>query len=885
MFHGEEDKMRVAKRISFIMFMILFLFAAVSVSGQDEKKKIITVTPGKQYKAGAIFKVFFGSHWRHLWTTPVQVEVLDLRTFAGGLTPQKRGGGMQTKSLRFKGADGHVWKFRSMDKDPQSVLPKALRDTLAKSVVQDQISSANPMAALVLAPILNAVGILQAEPFLVWMPDDEGLGKFRKEFGGVLGTIEIHPKGKDKDPDGFAGAKKIINTFDLYKRLENNRDERVDSADFLKARLVDVFVGDWDRHSDQWLWAYYKENKKKMWNPIPRDRDQAFAKLNGILPWFTRYLIIHLCHFDTHYPPVKKMTWSGRFVDRRLLSTLDRATWESVTQMVQSKLTDQVIEEAVKRLPPEHYKKAGKEMIAKLRSRRDTLTQFSMKYFKEINKVIDIFTSDKDDFVEVNRIDNKRTEIKVYKYGKKKKDLKKGKPYIYKMVDNNLTYEIRIYLEGGDDRVEVKGVVNSSPLVRVVGGAGKDLMIDKSHVKGYFMHIIPIPKAETKTIFYDSGKKSIFKRSAGTKVVRHKEPKPANNFQKYESRQRNRGSDWYGMPLLSYNTEDGMIVGAMAMVNKFNFRVKPYDYSLSMSASYASGTRSHKIAVKGIFNSIIRGSSVHMQVLKTQLLFNDYYGFGNDTGFDDLLEEEDYYETEEEFYIFRTSVHFGLFKNSKASVGISFTNSDTELNQILLLRDNHHYRYGLGKFNSFDISASMVYDSRDNAANAHKGIFLKLDASYTPKLFDNRYSYFKAGFDVRTYLTFKLFTPMTLALRLGGAKNFGDYPFFSAVFLGGVGDLRGYNKKRFAGDAAAFGQVELRAYLGKIKLILPGEIGFHLFNDTGRVFTDGITSDTLHNSYGGGIWIAFANRMVSTSFTYAKSEERALFYIALKLMY
>ena len=195
-------------------------------------------------------------HWRDLWTTPVKVEILDLDTFGGGLTPHKKGGGQQTKSLRLKGKDGNVWKFRSVDKDPTLALPPDLRVAIARTVLQDQISSANPMAALVLAPILNAVGILQAEPYLVWMPDDPKLGQFRKEFGNVLGMIEIHPKGQDEDSEGFEGAKKVMGSFDLIKRLEKNRDEHVDSVEYLKARLVDVFVGDWDRHSDQWRWGH-----------------------------------------------------------------------------------------------------------------------------------------------------------------------------------------------------------------------------------------------------------------------------------------------------------------------------------------------------------------------------------------------------------------------------------------------------------------------------------------------------------------------------------------------------------------------------------------------------------------------------------------------------
>ena len=50
---------------------------------------------------------------------------------AGGLTATQRGGGEQTKSLRFKGADGREYQFRSLDKDPVAALPPELRTTAA----------------------------------------------------------------------------------------------------------------------------------------------------------------------------------------------------------------------------------------------------------------------------------------------------------------------------------------------------------------------------------------------------------------------------------------------------------------------------------------------------------------------------------------------------------------------------------------------------------------------------------------------------------------------------------------------------------------------------------------------------------------------------------
>ncbi|PYO60481.1 MAG: hypothetical protein DMD70_08495, partial [Gemmatimonadetes bacterium] len=134
-----------------------------------------TVVAGAHYRAGWLHRLFLGAHYRELWATPLEVEVLDLSRFAGGLTPTGCGGRRQTKVLRLLGKDGRQYVFRSVDKDPTLALPPELRATFARDVVQDQISSAHPGAPLVVAPLLDAAGVLHAEPRIALLPDDPRL--------------------------------------------------------------------------------------------------------------------------------------------------------------------------------------------------------------------------------------------------------------------------------------------------------------------------------------------------------------------------------------------------------------------------------------------------------------------------------------------------------------------------------------------------------------------------------------------------------------------------------------------------------------------------------------------------------------------------------------
>jgi hypothetical protein len=207
----------------------------------------------------------------------VQVPLLDLASYAGGLTPEELGGGLQTRSLKLKSADGHEFAFRPVDKDPSEALAPAYRGTVVDRLVQDATSAANPAAPMIAAALLDAVGVLNAKPQLFVMADQDGLGEFRDAFNGTLGYLEERPE------KGFAGSSDVVEWDELLEHLAKDPSHRVDAEEFLRARLVDHLLGDWDRHRDQWRWAGFKGGRGTLWRPIPRDRDQALVRYDGAL--------------------------------------------------------------------------------------------------------------------------------------------------------------------------------------------------------------------------------------------------------------------------------------------------------------------------------------------------------------------------------------------------------------------------------------------------------------------------------------------------------------------------------------------------------------------------------------------------------------------------
>lgn len=871
----------MSKKIFFITFLV---FAALCYGQNDYEKEYVEMAPGAQFEASGFHKLIFGEHWREIWTIPIKVEVLDLEQFAGGLTPIKRGGGMQTKSLRLKGGDGNIWKFRSMDKDPSKILPEPLRESIFADVVRDQISSANPMAPLVVAPILDAVGILQAKPYLVYMPDSPKLAEFREEFGSLLGMMEIHPTVDEDEGIEFEGAEKVTGTFKLFNRLAEKRDEKIDSREFLKARLVDIFLGDWDRHTDQWKWAKYTVGKEELWRPIPRDRDQAFAKFDGWIVRVAEYLIPQFNHFDDDYPQAEDISWSGRFVDRRILPVLTREEWDSVTTYVYDRLTDSVIVNAVKELPEKHYELIANELVNNLIQRRDKLYEISNDYYVLINDVIDVYCSDKRDFVEINRLGDTQTEILVCRRDKDSGG-KKGETYFYKLADNSITEEIRIYLMDNDDRFIIRGEVDSGPLVRVIGGGGRDEYEDSSKVNGYWLGIIPIPDAENKTRIYDSGKKIVVTYGPGTVVDDYKIPKPETDEEKYENLQRNRSHDWMINPKITLDTDNGLIIGGGPQRFNYNFRVEPYESWWTFTVEYATKPNNGRIIFEGIFNSLFKRSSLHVNFLWSGLTFIKYFGYGNETPYDSELEDNDFYKLEQRILTFNPELAFSLGKPSKLLLGLSYVSSNVfEINE-LLLQSFPYPDYGLDRFDALGFNLSYELDSRDIQANPRSGYYLKIRTGLFPELFDVNETFTRAWFDARGYWTADSFTEITLALRAGGGKTWGKYPYYAAHFIGGAANLRGYSRERFSGDAALFGQAEVRMLLGKLQFIIPGRIGINFFGETGRVYAQNEDSDKWHPSFGGGIYMSYLGRLLNVALNVATSSEKLGVFITTAMMF
>jgi hypothetical protein len=806
--------------------------------------RTLQVIAGPEYQAGGFHRFIFGSGYRTLWTTPIEVEVLDLESFSGGLTAEKKGGGRQTQSLTFEGADGREWKFRSIDKDPTAVLPKALQNSFVDQIAQDQISASLPANATVVDALTDALGILHVNRRLFVLPDSPRLGEFREEFAGMLGTLEEKPSVEPPVTPGFAGYRGLVDMEELEKQLDAGARERVDSRAFLKARLFDMLIGDYDRHKDQWDWA--REEDSGRWIPVPKDRDLAFVKFDGLLLDLIRPSQPRLVDFEDSYPSILGLTWQARFLDRRHLADLDWPAWAAVAEEMWAQLTDPVIDAAAARLLPPYYRLHGPTLAAQLKARRQGLPVAARRFYTLLAREAEVHGTDEADSLQILRQRDGAVEVVV---------AGSSGVYFRRRFDPLETDEVRVFLKGGDDRGISEGQGSPGVKVRLVGGEGNDLLDDSAG--GY-------------TRFYDSRGQNRVVKGRGTKEDSRPHMTPLDAAG-------NPVRDWGGAtgmrPWIRAGGEYGLILGAVLERTGYGFRKHPYAHRHTLHLGYSTGLETG--GARYNYESLRTDNRARVQVeAKVSALdVIHYYGFGNETG---DPQPDDFYDVRQTQFAFAPSYRLDL-ASIDVSIGPVLKYANTGQSSATLL--GQEQPYGADRFGQAGAWARLVLDRRDRESAPSRGAFFCAEGSFYPKLWSVSDAFGEVHGHVTTYATAPLPLEPSLALRAGGHKVWGRYPFQEAATIGGGETVRGLRRQRYAGDASVYGNAELRLLLARREGAGAGRFGIFGLADAGRVFLRGESSDRWHTAVGGGLWLSVAKAENVVSLAVARSEGRVQVYL------
>lgn len=837
-----------------ILFFLCYFIALSEGNAQTDSM----AAPGSKFNATRSRMVWMGSNYRQEWNTPVKVPVINLATEKGGLTPVKLGGGKQTKSLRLVDASGREYTLRSIQKFITSkTLPGDLQSEAAADLVSDGVSASYPYASLSMQPLADAAGVPYGKVRLVYIGDDPKLGEFRADFANTLVTIE------ERIP---ASVEKAYDTDDVAEKLEKDNDNKVDQHALLRARILDMFVMDLDRHEDQWNWGAVDNanGKGKTYFPIPKDRDQAFYINDGILPGFVkgRSLVPQLEGFKPAARSISRFNFAARNFDRFFLTSLTEEDWKAAAEKFASQMTDEVIDRAIAMQPREIRDISGPTIAKTLKERRGNIVAEVMEYYRFISEVVSVTGSDKKELYTITRNDDHFVTVTIHKLDKDgNQDIKMYE----RKFDPMVTKEIRVYGMDGQDKFVVNGR-DDRIKVRVIGGGGEDVFENTSN----------------------NGAVKIYDRTDGSNKVTGRFVSKFSNDSAVNSFER----IYFKYPYQSffatigYNPDDGIFLGPTFKYVRHGFRRTPHKSLHQFKALFAFSTKALNIVYHNEFISAL-GDRTDITTdidYKGPNATSNFFGYGMNSIYNKNQPGSfRFYRIRHDLGDVTLQLRQRFSEKFTISFGPTFQfysmDSTDKFNKARNVTLNT-VASGLNPATVFDKQSyigaklTVMVDTRDHAVLPEKGVNWVSSIRKLHGLGNNSYDNVT---QLNTDLTFYLnLIPdrLTFVDRVGGGITAGKgFEFFQAQFLGSDENLRGYRKQRFAGRTKFYNQAELRLRLANFQTYLfPGALGIFAFVDAGRVWLKNDTHKGMASGYGGGIWIAPLRRLLLTV-SYAISSE------------
>ncbi len=839
----------------------------------------VTAAINPDYRAGALKRLLLGAGYRNAWAAEVPFPVLDMN-LGGGLTPVQRGGGMQTVSLRLEDAEGYTYVLRLLRKEPGRTLPEELQRSVIADIIQELTSATIPWGALTAASLAEAAGLYHTDPQLVYVPDDPRLGIYREEFGGRLALFEIRADEDMSAFDRFGNSDNVKSTPSMVEDVEDDQDHRVDQRFFLRNRLLDMLMSDWDRHADQWRWASLEpyqldpsltgeaRTKGKIYRPIPRDRDFAFYRLGGLVPFVASRVEPKLQSFNRGYGNLKGLTTSGIPLDRRFTNALTREDWIAEARSLQAALTDEVVEAAFRRWPEAVFAEYGPAAIETLKERLARLPEVAGTVYDFYAEVVDVVGTNKRERFEVTRHDGGHTDVVVYdtnREGERQAELYRRR------FDPHETREIRLYGLGAGDFFVVDGGRNAAIRLRIIGGAGEDTFRNPSGGGGIAL--------------YDTEAGNVVEGRGGARVYFSDEP--ANNA--YDP------SDYkHGLmavyPTAGYNRTDGALLGLGYTTSRPGFRRYPWAAIHTVEGTVATMTGGLRGRYRGQFFDVL-GRDYDAEVSlsgSTPRYVRTFYGFGNDTG--DGGQPSDFFHVD----ITTATGHVSLIRSVEEAIqaeiggGASFYEVKEDSLRFI------GTPAAMLPASAFEPQAfaeaflRLTLQRVDVAANPRQGFRFTARGGVHGGVTEAAPTFGTLGADLAFYVSPSLYPQLTIAARAGAGHNVGDFPFFAAQTLGGETNLRGLVRQRYSGRTAAYQNAEVRLKLfDALGYLLPSDVGLLAFVDNGRVWVDGddgSLTEGWHQGYGGGLWLSTLDRFVFTG-TVASGDDGVLVNVGLHFLY
>ncbi|MBP2831011.1 hypothetical protein J8281_02325 [Aquimarina sp. U1-2] len=828
---------------------------AISSKTVNATTKAAILEPKDTIKSG-MYKFFWGKNHRGVYAQPITAKNVLLDTLYSGLQLVKEGGGHQSRGLRLEDKQGRQYAMRGLEKEGLRFLqyqikgiaynPESFEDTGVEKFVSDFFTTSHPYMQLVIPDLAKAAGINHSNTKLFYVPEQDILGGLNPLYANSLYFIEQRPSKEHKDYPGYNQVKNFFqypitdfeSTTDMLKKLREDEKYSIDQRAYIRARMFDMFIGDWDRHEDQWRWAEHElPDGKKVYVPIPRDRDGSFSKYQGLGIEFVQMIMPDTRFWQTYDEEIKSLKWFNGEVfnlDKVLLREFNLDIWRSEAEAIQQQITSSVLENSFENLPPELQQKTKDYFLPLMQERLKNLTKFAEGYCRFLSKTVVIHATDKDDRIVVERLVNGDTKVSLFR---KITDTQKA-PFFEQTYTPEQTKELWIYGLNDDDTFEVKGEARGKIKVRLVGGHGDEILAvsNKSKVK-----------------FYDFKHEKLSSTSSKMPQKQLSEQYDVNTFHyRYLLKSNN-----ILYPELGFGNDKGLYAGLNNTYTKNGFNGNPYRQQHSVFARYYFDFSAVEAGVTSDFANVFTNVNLEFEAYFTSQAFaRNFFGFGNDTpNLEDEFDRE-FNQVETQQIRFYPALKLNIFK-----IGPEFESYKVDRNDNRISTPDNVNPEVFESQDYLGVKAEFEYKNQNSLSYPTKGFRMNLSGGWRTNLddSDNNFAFVEGALGIDQKLIRS--EHLVLSTTIGGRANFGNnFFFYHAAQLGQNNGLRGFRINRFSGKRMFYHTSDLKLRIKEFKAnIMPLTFGIYGGFDYGRVWLPGDDSNTWHHGQGGGIWLGGLN--------------------------
>lgn len=802
-----------------------------------------SVYNGMAGKRGKFYTSFWGKHYRDLYTTSIEVKNANLDTLYGGVKPVRIGGGQQTKSLRVENEAGNEYTLRALKKSALRLIQSnffkndyVLEDysgTVTEDLVQDFYTTAHPFAALAVPVLSDAAGIFHTNPQLLYVPKQPALKGFNETYGDELYLVEEQVGSENKNVESFGSPDDIIDSDELFEALAKNTKHQVDSKSYIRARLLDMVLGDWDRHKDQWRWAKFEDKEVKVYKPIPRDRDQVFSTFDGAFFGIATRLVPILRKNQKYSEEIRNLKWFNYNpypLDLALINNHSQEDWLRQAALLKDKLTSAVIDQALGNLPKEVQGESLSQVKKTLLYRVQNIEAIAKEYYFILKKYPILKATNKKDWILVERLPNNQTRIQLYTV----KDDTKEDVYFSETYSGGETREIWVYGLEDDDIFEVKGNGHTTIKLKLIGGQNHDVYTVENNQK-------------LEVVDYKS-KQNTFTNVTG-KIL--SDSYDLNNYSYYKYR----STTNQVLPLIGANPDDGLKLGAIYTYTLNGLKRNPFTTRHKLTGAYYFATKGFELLYNGEFANVFGKWNLGMDAQFTSPNFAiNFFGFGNDSQNDTSL-DFDFNRVRLSTFRVNPKLVWRGHNGAYFKAGAFFEVIEVEETEGRFINQAPVNNRVFSAQNFFGTEVNYGYENFNDPVNPTLGMAFDLVAGYKQNVdvFRNfAYIIPQLRFTSPVINSEKL----VFATKFKGHFNIGNgFEFYQAAMIGGVDGLRAYRNQRFNGRTAFYQNTDLRYNITKVKTgVLPANLGIFTGFDHGRVWVANDTSNNWHTSVGGGVY-------------------------------